>query len=205
MGRVAALSLLVALAASPGPAAGQKTSLPGHTLGSDSAAVTIVEYADFACSACAEFAVETWPRVRRELVTSGRVQWRVVPFSLGFRHGHRAARAAECAGLQGAFWVMHDRLFGERERWMEPRRPADVFQAMAAELGLDALALRQCIDDDEPVEGRLEAAANAAKDEGIRATPTFVVNGRPVLGALPFDMVLAAVEQAEAEAGGGTR
>lgn len=180
-------------AQTPSGAAGPE--IVGHALGDPEAPVTVVEYADFACSACAEFAVDTWPRVRRELVESGRVYWRVVPFSLGFRHGRRAARAGECAAIQGGFWPMHDALFAEQGRWMEPRRPEDTFEEIAEGMGLDPTALRECIDDEVP-EDRLDRAQDEAEDAGVRATPTFLVNGRPVLGALPFDMFVQAVEAA---------
>lgn len=184
-----------------GPLSGQTPPDPaapeivGHAMGDPSAPVAVVEYADFACSACAEFAVDTWPRVRRELVETGRVYWRVVPFSLGFRHGRRAARAGECAAAQSGFWPMHDALFAEQRRWMEPRRPEDTFEEIAETLGLDPVALRECIDDDVP-EDRIDQAQDEAEDVGVRATPTFLVNGRPVLGALPFDTFVQAVEAA---------
>jgi len=188
------LLTLVPLSAQTDPK-GAAPEIIGHALGDPEAPVMVVEYADFACSACAEFAVDTWPRVRRELVESGRVYWRVVPFSLGFRHGRRAARAGECAAAQGGFWSMHDALFAEQRRWMEPRRPEDTFEEMAETLGLDPRALRECIDDDIP-EDRIDRAQDEAEDAGVRATPTFLVNGRPVLGALPFDMFLQAVQAA---------
>jgi protein-disulfide isomerase len=161
--------------------------------------VTVVEYVDFACSACAEFTLETWPRVRRELVETGRVYWRTVPFSIGFRHGERAARAGECAGLMGEFWPMHDALLARQRLWMEPRRPEDTFQALALSLGMDSAALRECIDEDTPRE-RMERAQDEASAMGVRATPTFLVNGRPVLGAVPFDMFLQLVVDAEESA-----
>lgn len=173
---------------------------PGHTLGDPGAPVTVVEYADFACSACAEFSAETWPRVRTELVETGRISWRLVPFALGFRHGGRAARAAECAGDQGAFWPMHDRLFRTQGTWMSKRNPEEHFRDLAREAGLDPDLFQRCVDDDIP-EDRIDAANEEARDRGVRATPTFLVNGRPVLGAVDFPMFLLAVEEAEKEAG----
>jgi protein-disulfide isomerase len=185
-------------------AGGAAIETVGHAMGDPDAPVAVVEYADFACSACAEFALETWPRVRRELVESGRVHWRLVPFSLGFRHGRRAARAAECAARQDGFWAMHDALFAGQGRWMRPRRPEDTFEEMAEALGLESAALRRCIDDDGP-QDHLNRAQTEAEEAGVRATPTFLVNGRPVLGALPFDMFVQTVEAAEEKSGPARR
>jgi protein-disulfide isomerase len=196
------IALVATMPLGGGGAAGQDSGVSGHALGDPSAPVEVVEFADFACSACAEFAVETWPRVRRELVDSGRVYWRVVPFSLGFRHGERAARAAECAADQGRFWEMHDRLFAEQERWMRPRRPENTFQEMARSLGLEAADFRNCLDQNHS-RNRVEAAGDVARESAVRGTPTFMVNGEPVLGALPFPTFLAAIEKAAARSGRG--
>ena len=167
----------------------------GYVLGDTAAAVTVVEFGDFACGACGEFWRATWPSVRTELIDGGRVLWRHVPFLLGFRRGDAAANAAECAAEQGAFWQMHDRLFDGQESWMGGRRPEEVFQGYAAALGLDVSAFTVCYDGELGRE-RTRAATRVARDAGVRATPTFFVNGRRVLGALPYDVFRAIVEEA---------
>jgi protein-disulfide isomerase len=183
-----------------GPAEAQGPSVEGsgYVLGDTTAAVLIVEFGDFACSACAEFWRETWPRVRGELVETGRVAWRHVPFLLGFDRGDEGANAAECAADQGAFWAMHDRLFEGQAEWTRGRRPEELFFRYAEEIGLEPTAFRQCYDD-EAGEDRTDAATRAARDAGVRGTPTFFINGRPAVGALPFEMFLELVERAEQE------
>lgn len=169
---------------------------PGYVMGDSTAPVTIVEFGDFACTACEEFWRITWPDVRRELIETGRVVWRHVPFVLGFPNGEEAAYAAECAADQGAFWEIYDRLFGGQSEWMGDRRPRAVFRRYAAEIGLDQTAFDHCVEE-ELGKDRTEAANRAARDAGVRATPTFFVNGRPVLGALPYEAFRVVVEEAE--------
>lgn len=195
-----AAALLVAAAggARPEPARAQGVDVAGvgHVLGDTTAAVRVVEFGDFACSACAEFWRDTWPRLRTELVETGRVVWRHVPFLLGFPRGGEAAAAAECAADQGRFWPMYDRLFGGQEEWTKGRRPEETFRRYAGELGLDADAFRACYDR-KGGKDRTKAANRAARDTGVRSTPTFFINGRMAVGALPFDVFLELVEAAE--------
>lgn len=177
---VAALSAAVPLAARA-----QAGDGPGHTLGRPDAPVTVVEYVDFGCSACAEFAREAWPTLRRDYVDAGRVRWIVVPIDFGFRHGEEAARTAECAAEQQHFWPVHDALFEHRERWVGADDPRPPLRTLAVQAGVDEGLLRACLDADR-ADARIDAGTAAARDAGIRGTPTFFVNGRLVQGALPL-------------------
>ena len=175
----------------------------GYTLGDPDAPVQVVEFSDFACTACGQFWRDTWPRVRTELVETGRVSWRHVPFLLGFRHGDRAAKAAECAADQGAFWPMLDRIFATQSRWMSERKPDASLKGLGEGLGLDQGAFEACYDENAGKD-RTRAANRAARDAGVRGTPTFFVNGRPAVGTLDFANFLLVVERAEEEARGGS-
>ena len=175
----------------------------GHLLG-DPAPIAVVEFSDFACGACAEFAQESFDELRTRLIESGRVVWRQVPFVLGFRRGREATYAGECAADQGAFWPMHDALFADPERWKDARDEDVVFREMAGELGLDVPRFSQCYDDRTP-RARIEAANRAARDLGVRATPSFYIAGRPALGALSVEHFMMLVEAAEAEREGRER
>lgn len=192
------VSVLSGLLIVAGAVRGQEDPGPGvgYALGDPNAPVTVVEFADFACTACGQFWRDTWPRVRSELVETGRVSWRHVPFVLGFRHGDKATRAAECAADQDAFWPMLDRIFGSQAEWMGERRPDDMLKALAADLVVDGDAYQDCYDKNR-AKDRTRDANRAARKAGIRATPTFLVNGQPVLGALDYPSFLAVVEAAE--------
>jgi hypothetical protein len=74
----------------------------GHDRGTDAAPVRVVEFSDFGCPYCGEFAREVHPALHREYVETGRVRWTYVPVVMGvFRNGGAAALAAECAAEQG--------------------------------------------------------------------------------------------------------
>ncbi len=171
---------------------------PGYDRGRAGARVTVVEFADFGCPYCAQFAARVYPPLAAEFVKTGRVRWKYVPFALGiFTNGDEAARAAECAGDQGraAFASMHDRLFAEQDAWKAAADPAGLFGSFALAAGLDTARFASCYGGAEP--RRRIGAANALADAlGVRATPTFFVDGRRVEGALPLDQFRALLADA---------
>ena len=87
----------------------------GHVIGSDSAPVEIVEFADFECPACARFAILDWPEVQQRLLPTGRLKWRFMNFPL---QGHTASPpahlAAGCAGEQGRFFEMMEAIYNRK-------------------------------------------------------------------------------------------
>ena len=105
-----------------------------------------------------------------------------------------AGAASECAAEQDKFWEYHDYLF---ENWNGENQGTfsqENLKRFAAELGLDTAAFDECLDS-----GRMEEVVQAdyefAQQLGVRATPTFAVNGKPVQGALPFDQFQTLIEQ----------
>lgn len=152
--------------------------------GAPNAPLTVIEYGDLGCSACAQFATETFPALDAAFIQTGRVRWLFVPIVLGhFRHSDRAARAAVCAGDQDAFFAMHDRLYGDQRHWQRTRRPDGIFREFAAEVGLDTTAFAQCYDAKETKE-RVERVTRSVRPLPIIGTPAFQIGGRWAYGAL---------------------
>jgi len=182
------LVLAVAFVAPGARAAAQTANVQslGYDKGNPSAPIVIVEFGDFGCSACAQFARETLGAIQREFISTGMVRWKYVPFILGsFPNSGAATRAAECAAEQDAFWSMHDMLYERQKEWNRLRNPREVLESFATDMGLDRTRFRKCYQDD-PRRGRIEDNNTAAKDLLIRGTPTFFVNGRRAVGALPI-------------------
>lgn len=180
------------------PAVGraQAVTEAGIERGDPDAAVTVVEFADFGCSACAQFARESFHAVDQEFIQTGRVRWRFVPFVLGpFRHSKHAAAAAVCAAEQDAFWRVHDRLFEEQRRWSGTGDPRSVLGALAADLGLDSARFGTCLRSDETAD-RVRGFNRLAAASRVRATPTFFVNQQLVRGALPLETFRALLTDA---------
>lgn len=177
------------------------TAFPGYVLGSDSAPVEIIEYADFGCGACATFAVLTGPDIKSRLVSTGRVRWRFRDF-VGPSHQNSldAHLAAACAGEQGQFWAMHDQITFNQQRWMRDRRPDRAFRDYARAIGVDVGRYNDCVDDQQMVV-RFEASKREGLDLGVTATPSFVIGGRLYIGAMGYDSLVTLIERAEAAGG----
>ncbi len=162
---------------------------PGYDRGAARAPVSVLEFADFGCRYCAQFAAEVYPRLADEFVRTGKVRWKYVPFVLGmFPGGEGAARAAECAAEQGtaAFGRMHDLLYARRAEWGGGGDAAGLFRAYATAASLDGRRFAACWASAGP--GARIAASNKLADEmGVRATPTFFIDGARVEGAVPYD------------------
>ena len=149
-------------------------------LGSASAPVTIVEFSDFQCPHCAAFHREIFPVLRS--LYSDQIRWVFVNrFFPQHEMAERAAMAGECAALQGKFWEFADPVFRNQDHLSR-----GMLDDVAKEVGLDETAYRSCMENAETAS---EVAADQAEGERLQvdATPTFIVNGRRVVGAQPVE------------------
>jgi protein-disulfide isomerase len=157
----------------------------GWVTGLDDAPVTVIEFSDFGCPYCAQFALDSYPVLHTEFVLAGQVRWIYVPFVIGrFPNAEGAAIAGECAGEQGRFWQMHDILFQNQARWRREGPSDELFYQFADSVGVDGPRFQECFRENRPGE-RIERHNALARQVGVRGTPSFLVNGRPVEGALP--------------------
>jgi protein-disulfide isomerase len=101
-----------------------------------------------------------------------------------------ALAAARCAGAAGKYWPYHDRLYREQPAFERPR-----LIRYAIDLGLDGQDFARCLDS-RRFEGAIDADIAEARRLGIRATPSFLVNGRLLVGAHPIENFRMAVEAA---------
>lgn len=154
----------------------------------ETAVVEVIEFSDFGCGYCRLFHEETYPVLHEEFIASGQVVWKYIPILLGgFRNAPEVTLAAECAGAQGRFPVMRDILFRQQREWTRSSQPVELVDGYAREAELDMAAFAACLAEDPPVE-RLEMGNRAARQLGVRGTPTFFVSGQSVQGAVPLDI-----------------
>ncbi len=172
------------------------SAFPGYTLGSDSAKVEIIEYADFQCPACAMFTILTSPDVKSRLINTGRVRWTFRDFPLPIHpKAPMAHLAAACAGDQGQFWAMHDQLFYNQGAWVRGREQKLV-DGYAQAIGLEMPDFKQCMNDQRHVD-RIAATRNAGRQIGVSSTPSFIIGDQLVAGSISIDQFIRLVERAE--------
>lgn len=154
--------------------------------GAAKAAVTIVEFSDFECPYCR--AVQgTLKQVLDIYAGQVRLVFKHLPLE-GHRNSLPAARAAYCAGEQDRFWQFHDALFTATE--LSP----GLFTQIAGELGLGVTKFQACVNSEQSRAGVVKDL-ETARVFGVESTPSFIVNGKLVQGALSFADFQKLIEQ----------
>jgi protein-disulfide isomerase len=174
----------------------------GYVLGSPTAPVEVIEFADFECPGCGQYATITEPDVRTTLVNTGKIRIRYIDFPLPMhKNTWDASLAAACANEQGKFWEMHDALFANQDRWNGEAtgRPRGPIADLAKGIGLDMTKYGACMDSDR-YRAKIQSHLAEAERRQIQSTPTFVFNGTAVSGALPYDKFKKYVDDATATA-----
>ena len=155
-------------------------------IGPKTAPVTIVEFTDFQCPFCKR-SQDTVKQV--ETAYAGKVKLIERQYPLPFHNRAKpAAEAALCAKEQGKFWEMHDKLFPSQS--MED---ADI-QKFAKDIGLNAKKFNKCLTEHK-TSARIDADIADGQRYGVRGTPHFFINGRPISGAQPFDAFKTIIDE----------
>lgn len=167
----------------------------GHAyMGDPNAPVRIEEYSDYQCPFCARFVNDTMGSIKDDAVANGEVVLVFYDFPLPIHpQGVPAAEAARCAGEASAeaYWAMHDALFESVRRWSIDN-PTTVFISMAEEIGIDTDDFASCLEDDR-YDDAISADISAGQQAGVTGTPTFFLNGEPLVGALPLQAFQQAI------------
>ena len=106
-----------------------------------------------------------------------------------------AGQASECAADQDAFWQYHDRLFDSQSGENQGAFNKKNLKRFAAELRLDTKAFDECLDSGKYT-SIVQNETQAAQAMGVRSTPTFLINGKPVVGSQPFEIFQQYIEAA---------
>ncbi len=164
----------------------------GMSWGPAAAKVTILDYSDFGCSHCADFALNQGQRLRAEYEKTGQVRFEYKPFVLDWNRTADPANAAACAADQGKFWDYHDALFARQGSSAQAFSIA-ALKGYAAELGLDTASFNRCVDKKERY-AFLDKVGAEARARGVNATPTFFINGQKIEGAAAYEVFKAQID-----------
>lgn len=170
----------------------------GYSMGRPDAPVQILEFADFECPACANYAVVTEPDVRKRILEPGLARLTYYDFPLPqHKNTWAASEAAACADDQGKFWEMHDRLFQGQNDWNTEATsdPEGIMKGYAKDLALDVDKWQRCFSQ-HAHRRDIEANRAEAMRRHVDQTPTFVIGNKMVPGALTDDQMKAYVDSA---------
>jgi protein-disulfide isomerase len=158
-------------------------------LGPEDAAITIIEFSDYECPYCQSWHTQTFARLLETFPDQIRFVYRDFPLSSIHPNAAPAAEAANCAGEQGKYWEFNELLFSGQND-LSPQ----TYTQYAGDLGLDGAAFEECVTS-----GRYQAEVQAdldwAANLGVRSTPTFFINGIPLIGAQPYEVFKQVIEK----------
>ena len=148
----------------------------GITRGDPDAPITIVEFGDYQCPGCAQFASLVEPSLLAAYVETGQAKFVYYDFPIisAHRNAFLAARAARCAGDQARYWEYHGMLFGNQQSWALSTNPTNMFVGYSGRLGLDEGAFESCLRSDQHAE-TVSANMRLGEEMGVTATPTVLV------------------------------
>lgn len=159
-----------------------------YVLGDRKAKVQIIVYDDFECPYCLRHN-DTMKQIRSTYGDKVAITYRHFPLSF-HENAQKAAEAAECAGEQGKFFEMIEKLFVANENGT---MGVAQFKSDAVTLKLNASKFNECLDS-----GKYAQLINAQMEEGftfgVSGTPGTFVNGQLVSGAVPFAQFQAAID-----------
>lgn len=157
---------------------GSQTGGSNHVVGANQKQVTLVEFGDFQCPACAQY-YPVMKQVKQKYGDQIAFQFRHFPLVQIHPNAMVAARAAEAAGKQGKFWEMHDLLYENQTAWSQSSNPNAIFEQYAAQLSLNVETFKQDMADSNTL-AIINADVAAAQGFGATGTPTFVLNGKKI-------------------------
>ena len=164
------------------------------------APVTIIEFSDFQCPYCGRFFQSTLTEIERDYIKTGKVRYVFRDFPLEFhKQAPKASEAANCAGEQGKYWEMHDKLFANQTTLM-----VDKLKQYAAEIGLDSGPFDACLDSGKYAE-EINRDIEDGKKAGVSGTPSFFIGksqgkgkeitGKRIVGARPYELFKQIIDQ----------
>ena len=157
-----------------------------RTVGQHDAKVTVQEFFSLTCTHCADFANQTFPQVRKQLIDTGKVFWIFRDFPLD---------QVALLAAQVARYLPPDRyepfvlaLFANQDRWAfaEGVNSKDELWKTAALAGMSQATFDKAIADTGLRDWILQQRADAQKQWSIDSTPSFVINGQKYAGEMPY-------------------
>jgi protein-disulfide isomerase len=181
---------------------GSSQVLSSNTIGKNTKNVTLLEYGDFQCPACAAYhplIKEVIKKYENEIS----FQFRNFPLQDIHQNARAASRAAEAAGKQNKYWDMHDLLYEQQKSWETSNSAKTIFEGYAKQLGLNLDTFKKDFASSE-VNAIINADFDEGQKQGVNSTPTFFLQGKKLEKA-PQDLegfskiIDKAIKEAEAK------
>lgn len=153
--------------------------------GSANPKVTVVEFSDFSCPLCKN----SFTKIREiglKYKKDVKIIYRDFPV---FEHSLDLALSANCAGEQGLFWLMHDKLFQNQGVYESPQ-----LLELANQIGADIEKFDDCLTSKKYLK-QIQENFTDGQNLGVTGTPTWFINGVKIAGDIPYDLFIEIIEE----------
>ncbi|MBE3133776.1 MAG: DsbA family protein [Acidobacteria bacterium] len=158
--------------------------LAEKVLGDPAAPISMIEYSSLTCSYCADFHSTTLPLIKMHYIDTGKVRFMYRDFPLDNGTALSASMVGRCSGDQ--FFTVIDLLYRTQGTWAGSSNVASALKTIVAPVGMTAAEVNTCLASTELRNGILAIRSRGQTEFGVRMTPTFLINGQKVEGALPY-------------------
>jgi protein-disulfide isomerase len=159
-----------------------------YSIGPNDAPITLVEFSDYQCPFCRRWHQEVYEPLLAAYPGKIKLVYRNLPLTSIHPDAMSAAEAAMCAGDQDAYWPYHEKLFSNETLGTQ------TYIQYAQELSLNVDAFTTCLDEHK-YQAAIEADSKFAIDLGVSSTPTFFLNGLPIVGAQPLNVMKQIIDK----------
>lgn len=162
-------------------------AMKDRVLGSETAPITIIEYASMTCSHCAHFATKLLPEVKKRLIDTGKAKLIFRDYPLD-QFAMKAAMMARCVPTDQYFNIV-EVIFSNQERWSDSKDPMEGLAQLGTLAGLDAETFKNCTENKAVETAILNGVKEAQTRYEIKSTPSFIFNdgAEKISGAQPAD------------------
>lgn len=167
-------------------------ALPDRPVGSETAPVTVIEYASPTCPHCAAFHNNVYPAFKTEYIDTGKVRFILRPFVRNVLDAV-VFMLAEAAGEE----MYHEILatyFRTQDQWGVSDKPRDALLAIAKQLGFTDQSFESALTNQELFDAMEQMREQALNEFKLEGTPTFYVNGRQLTGDKSLEQLSAEID-----------
>ena len=155
--------------------------MPDNVLGKEDAPGTIIEYSSMTCPHCADFHKTELPKLKAKYIDTGKAKYILREFPID-NLAAAAFMLARCVD-KAKYFEFIELLYSHQEDWAFKSNPVPELQKFAKQVGFTEERFNQCITDEKTLKYLEWVRERASKQFGIRATPSFIVNGKKIKGA----------------------
>ncbi|HEX6576369.1 MAG TPA: thioredoxin domain-containing protein [Gemmatimonadaceae bacterium] len=175
----------------------------GRIAGDSTAKTWVIIASDFQCPFCRQWHDESYKSFVDEYVRSGKVKVAYINYPLGqHQNAVPTAQAAMCASAQNKFWQYHDALFASQDSWKDMSNPRPVLDSIAKAVGVNFDEWSKCLSSERMLP-LVFADRDRASSAGVKSTPTFLVGGHVIAGAMPLNEMRPVLDSAIAKSRSG--